>query len=247
MIKEVLKEATGVGWSKFQHSPYMMNRQGRIGCHLGRLTKFEVIEPCDKWRVIVYIENQFTNESWVIKDRTEQEASKEAAADIAKMTDVEDWTMGPEKSMTEYWYANIDCGHSNGSITHLERLETEHLKWYMNVENFTGAGLRLFADQVWAAVQKWTLHTDPVDFSRWLYTYMDEKGIDLEHQFYFELKNSHIVDLGIVVDHFCQTGLEEQSKIKYQVVRDDLKNVPKYAIFEFYAKAIAEMADKAYG
>ena len=50
------------------------------------------------WRVRVYRFNAATGKetvraSWIINNRTEYEASKEAEADIGRMADVDDWTM----------------------------------------------------------------------------------------------------------------------------------------------------------
>ena len=51
------------------------------------------IERICNWKVKVYNENDCVIDTWIIQDRTEQQAVKEAEAEIDRIPDVNDWTM----------------------------------------------------------------------------------------------------------------------------------------------------------
>jgi len=65
-----------------------------------------------------------------------------------------------------------------------------------------------------------------MNFIKWLDTFLDEKGIDLEES--FTLKSSkgtdNIITYGVIVEHIKISSPEEQKQIKEVIVQIDFKN-----------------------
>lgn len=65
-------------------------------------------------------------------------------------------------------------------------------------------------------------------FEKWLDTFIEEKGIDLEENT-FEIEHNgelHLVESGFVVELIKKASKPEQATIKNQLVRIDFVNAP---------------------
>lgn len=78
-------------------------------------------------------------------------------------------------------------------------------------------------------------------FNTWLDTFIDEKGIDLEHRFDVEGPQWgwNSIPLSVVVDTAKRTSSAEQTEIKNTLVQIDYKNGDVLHYFEHLAKALA--------
>lgn len=78
-------------------------------------------------------------------------------------------------------------------------------------------------------------------FNTWLDTFIDEKGIDLEHRFDVEGPQWgwNSIPLSVVVDTAKRTSSAEQTEIKNTLVQIDHKNGDVLHYFEHLAKALA--------
>ncbi|BBX87977.1 hypothetical protein [Mycolicibacterium aubagnense] len=78
-------------------------------------------------------------------------------------------------------------------------------------------------------------------FTAWLDTFVDEKGLDLEHRFDVEGPEWgwNSIPLSVVIDTAKQTSSAEQEQIKSTLVAIDFKNGDVLHFFEHLAKALA--------
>lgn len=79
-------------------------------------------------------------------------------------------------------------------------------------------------------------------FSRWLNTFISEKGLDLEHTFEVEGPEwgLNLIPLGVVVEHIHIAPSREQAAIKDMIVRIDFHNGNVLDYFQHLAKALAQ-------
>ena len=76
-------------------------------------------------------------------------------------------------------------------------------------------------------------------FDKWLDTFIEEKGIDLEDTFDLDTNdNLHIFDYGFVIEMIKQTSKEEQKKIKAKIVYLDFFNKDIKHFLRHLAKAL---------
>lgn len=76
-------------------------------------------------------------------------------------------------------------------------------------------------------------------FNKWLDTFLEEKGIDLEQG--FELEGSwgtNFFTYGVVVEAIKNTGKEEQKAIKNMIVKIDFMNGDVRHYFRHLAQAL---------
>lgn len=105
-----------------------------------------------RWLVTVYGKDEAVLDSWMIEDRTEKEAFKEAEPDIAKIEGVEDWTLSDvtndmsyrsngEKSLRERLQEVGDAGFSMGDVL------AEYAKWCKEGDDWYGNELGDILDE----------------------------------------------------------------------------------------------------
>jgi hypothetical protein len=77
-------------------------------------------------------------------------------------------------------------------------------------------------------------------FGKWLDTFIEEKGIDLEERFEIEgLSGTNFMTVGIVIDHMKVANAAEQMMIHDRLVRLDFQNQPIVPFLKHLAQAIA--------
>jgi len=77
-------------------------------------------------------------------------------------------------------------------------------------------------------------------FSRWIDTFVSEKGLDRAQLFEVEgASGLNLIPLGVVVDRIKQAPAIEQAAIKSQIVRLDFANADVRGYFQHLAKALA--------
>lgn len=78
-------------------------------------------------------------------------------------------------------------------------------------------------------------------FNSWLDTFVEEKGLDVEHRFDVEGPEWgwNSIPLSVVIDTAKNTTPAEQAEIKKQLVAIDFKNGDAMHFFEFLAKQLA--------
>jgi len=84
-------------------------------------------------------------------------------------------------------------------------------------------------------------------FNKWLDTFIEEKGIDLN--FVVEIatnNNTHFFEIGNIVEHIKATTREEQTAIKDMIVKIDFHNGDVIDYFKHLAKALAENFEKQF-
>lgn len=80
-----------------------------------------------------------------------------------------------------------------------------------------------------------------VSFNKWLDTFIEEKGIDLEETFTIEGENNtHIFEIGNVIENIKATSPKEQAQIKDMIVKIDFNNGDVVDYFKHLARALAE-------
>jgi hypothetical protein len=85
-------------------------------------------------------------------------------------------------------------------------------------------------------------------FSKWLDTFVEEKGIDLEHDFYVKTEhNEHIVSVGSIVEQMKVATADEKSEIERIIVMIDFADGDVMHFLEHLAKPLAEAYDRAMG
>lgn len=79
-------------------------------------------------------------------------------------------------------------------------------------------------------------------FARWLRTFLDEKGIDLEQNVTAEGPEwgLNVIPIGCLVDLMIQAPPHEQAGIKNMLVKLDFLNQPIVPYFAHLAKAVAK-------
>jgi hypothetical protein len=77
-------------------------------------------------------------------------------------------------------------------------------------------------------------------FNKWLDTFLEEKGIDLEDSFILKDNSNteHHIPYGVVIEHIKMATLEEQKAIKDMIVKIDFKNGDVRHFFRHIAQAI---------
>jgi len=76
-------------------------------------------------------------------------------------------------------------------------------------------------------------------FDKWINTFFDEKGIDLEET--FEIKGPsgmNYMPYGVVIEHIKTTGPIEQDRIKFTIVQHDFRNIDPRQYLRHLAQAI---------
>lgn len=79
-----------------------------------------------------------------------------------------------------------------------------------------------------------------MNFKNWIDTFIDEKGIDLEHTFTVPGEwGDNLIPVGCVIDAMKQAPDDERSMIKRTLVAIDFNNGSVLHFLEYMAKAIA--------
>jgi len=80
------------------------------------------------------------------------------------------------------------------------------------------------------------------NFNRWLDTFLEEKGLDLDAPFEIEGEdgNVHIFSYGVVVEAIKKTTAREQASIKTMLVKIDFVNGKVENYFQHLAKALTQ-------
>lgn len=82
--------------------------------------------------------------------------------------------------------------------------------------------------------------TKQMTFTKWLDTFVAEKGLDTEHLFEVAgMSGTNLIPLGVVVDAIKSTGSREQAAIKTMIVKIDFLNGNVLNYFNHLAKALA--------
>ncbi len=82
-------------------------------------------------------------------------------------------------------------------------------------------------------------------FNKWLDTFVEEKGIDLEQVIEIKTEtNTHYFEIGNIVDNIKATTPEEQAGIKDMIVKIDFHNGEVVDYFRHLAQALAENYEK---
>ena len=82
-------------------------------------------------------------------------------------------------------------------------------------------------------------------FNKWIDTFIEEKGIDLQKVIEIKTeKNIHYFEIGNIVENIKATTLEEQSTIKDTIVKIDFYNGDILDYFKFLAKILANNYEK---
>lgn len=82
-------------------------------------------------------------------------------------------------------------------------------------------------------------------FNKWIDTFIEEKGIDLQKVIEIKTeKNTHYFEIGNIVENIKATTLEEQSTIKDTIVKIDFYNGDILDYFKFLAKILANNYEK---
>jgi len=82
-----------------------------------------------------------------------------------------------------------------------------------------------------------------MQFTEWLDTFVDEKGIDTSHVFTVETNDfwqNHIIPLEVVLEAAKNTAESEQDAIKDILVRIDFINAEVMPFFAHLAKLLVE-------
>lgn len=82
-------------------------------------------------------------------------------------------------------------------------------------------------------------------FNKWIDTFIEEKGIDLQKVIEIKTeKNTHYFEIGNIVENIKATTLEEQSTIKDTIAKIDFYNGDILDYFKFLAKILANNYEK---
>lgn len=83
-------------------------------------------------------------------------------------------------------------------------------------------------------------------FSKWLETFIQEKGIDLEDCFEVETDNqSHFMSYGVIVEHIMISSDHEKEQIKDMIVKIDFKNGDVKHYLRHLGKCLAIQSEAA--
>lgn len=78
-------------------------------------------------------------------------------------------------------------------------------------------------------------------FNKWLDTFVEEKGIDLEKTFEVNGPNGwNLIPVGCIIEAIKETVGQEQAKIKNTIVKIDFMNGDVYHFFNHLAGAMAQ-------
>ena len=84
-------------------------------------------------------------------------------------------------------------------------------------------------------------------FIKWLDTFIEEKGIDLNDVVEITTNNNtHFFEIGNIVEHIKATTKEEQTAIKDMIVKIDFHNGDVIDYFKHLAKALADNFEKQF-
>ena len=79
-----------------------------------------------------------------------------------------------------------------------------------------------------------------MEFTKWVDTFIEEKGIDLEETFEFENENGfNLMPYGVVVEAIKTTQGRERSQIKVTIVKIDFRNGDVRHFFRFLGQGLA--------
>ena len=82
---------------------------------------------------------------------------------------------------------------------------------------------------------------EDTSFNKWLDTFIQEKGIDLDYTFTIEDEGiTHIFELGNVIENIKATSKEEQNAIKDMIVKIDFNNGDVVDYFKHLSKALVK-------
>lgn len=78
-----------------------------------------------------------------------------------------------------------------------------------------------------------------IEFENWIDTFIDEKGLDLDHEFevYDDHENVHFIDLAYLVTLMKGAGKREHAQIQHKVAEIDFKNGDVMHFFRFLCVA----------
>ena len=77
-------------------------------------------------------------------------------------------------------------------------------------------------------------------FSKWLDTFLEEKGIDREYSFTIEgASGPNLMSYEIIIEHMKITGPQEQAALKDMLVKIDFHNASVTDYLRHLAQAIA--------
>ncbi|MDD4969818.1 MAG: hypothetical protein PHT07_10365 [Paludibacter sp.] len=86
---------------------------------------------------------------------------------------------------------------------------------------------------------KINFNADP--FRGWLETFLDEKGIGVEHTFEYDISNNFVmVSVGAIVDQVCYSDAHTKETVKQKIVEIDFVNGNVLDFFSFLGKYIAQ-------
>jgi len=78
-----------------------------------------------------------------------------------------------------------------------------------------------------------------MNFAKWLDVFVEEKGIDVERNFDFEIEGTwNLMPVGVVIEYIKQVPKDEQEQIKKTIVKIDFYNGNIYHFLEYIAKGI---------
>lgn len=79
-----------------------------------------------------------------------------------------------------------------------------------------------------------------MNFAEWLDIFVEEKEINVDRAFDFEIDGTwHLMPVGVVIEYIKQVPKEEQEKIKTNFVKIDFYNGDVYHFLEYMARGIA--------
>ena len=89
--------------------------------------------------------------------------------------------------------------------------------------------------------QQEEIEVNDISFNKWLDTFIEEKGIDLDETFEIvENNNTHIFEIGNVIENIKIAPPSEQAQIKDMIVKIDFYNGDVIDYFKHLAKALAK-------
>lgn len=75
-------------------------------------------------------------------------------------------------------------------------------------------------------------------FEKWLATFIEEKGLDLDHEFvYFHNEVTHFMTLDALIEIILKASKKEQDQIKDKLVYIDFRNGNVMHFFNFLGEA----------
>jgi len=81
-----------------------------------------------------------------------------------------------------------------------------------------------------------------MEFTKWLYTMLEEKRIDMEDTFEIESENSgwNLIPIGAVAEYMTQSDVNTQGQMKNNLVAIDFKNGDIKHFLKYVAQFMAD-------